>query len=316
MATQFKPNSDQLLQAIQLFEQTLGPCKSEVELQATLSALRAVMSVEGDDVRPQVAFDVQQSQPLEPPLEPTSELQAIVQRAKGRLTKAEKTLVAFVRTYLQRISSKLSAQEFTAMVQAAVVLLDKEQPGHVLSLPERKYLLCHALETFGDHLSQPIPAIGERIDQPVKRLITRLVRYQRLSRVDGVKAAVDTIAQQFVGKPAQALSPELILAQLDHSEMVQGAHEALAELAEVVCFQLQLSPATATHIDPKIKAQVNQTIVAFQAKYRPWVVDVAKPVWDGELSVGSSLFRANGLVATGKRLTWAGDVVAKDGSVE
>ncbi|MGD1950798.1 MAG: hypothetical protein ACFB14_14290 [Leptolyngbyaceae cyanobacterium] len=215
-----------------------------------------------------------------------------------RLIKAEETLLLLIRTYLQRVSSKLSAAEFVELTKGAIALLHTEQK---LSLPESRRLLYIALQTFGTQLSQPIPVLGEKIPKRIARLVARLVRYQKSMRTHGLRAALLALASQTLEDPTR-LTPDVIRDVLKRSHIALASkfntQESLEDLANVLPFtlQLQTAPPRGTKSEQEIAEQIDQAVTEFKAKYRP----VTQPRWDSELSVSSPLFTpSNFEVASG-----------------
>ncbi|MEM1251641.1 MAG: hypothetical protein AAGI69_04350 [Cyanobacteria bacterium P01_H01_bin.21] len=211
---------------------------------------------------------------------------------------AEATLILLVRTYLQRVSSKLSAAEFVELTKVAIALLHTEQN---LSLAESRRLLYIALQTFGGQLSQPIPILGEKIPKPIARLVARLVRYQKIVRTHGLKAVLLTLASQTL-EDATRLTPDVIRNVLKHHHITLApslsTQESLEDLANVLLFTLQLHtvPARATKSEREIAEQIDQAVIEFKTKYR----SVTQPRWDSDLSVSSPLFTpSNFEVASG-----------------
>ncbi|MBX2865358.1 MAG: hypothetical protein KTR27_17545 [Leptolyngbyaceae cyanobacterium MAG.088] len=228
---------------------------------------------------------------------------------KERLTKAEETLVLLIRTYLQRVSSKLTATEFVEMAKATVALLDQDPSGPSLSVPERKQLLDTALQTFGTQLSQPIPALGEQIPKRIAKPLARLVRYQKIIRTEGLDATLMTLATQTLENIAQPLTPETLRTTLENSKITippeLTTQDSLDDLAKALCFKLQLRTPSpnATKSDQEIAAQLNQTIVEFKIKYQP-LTDVTQPKWDSDLSVSSPFFTPSNFETAGNDFTW------------
>ena len=215
-----------------------------------------------------------------------------------RLRIAEETLLLLIRTYLQRVSSKLSAAEFVELTKVAIALLHTEQN---LSLAESRRLLYIALQTFGAQLSQPIPALGEKIPKRIARLVVRLVRYQKIVRTHGLKAVLLTLASQTL-EDTTRLTPNVIRDVLKRRHIALApklnTQESLEDLANVLPFTLQLQTASprSTKSEQEIAEQIEQAVAEFKAKYRP----VTQPRWDSELSVSSPLFTpSNFEVASG-----------------
>ncbi|MBT9317629.1 hypothetical protein [Leptothoe spongobia] len=236
-----------------------------------------------------------------------------------RLTQAEETLLLLIRTYLQRVSSKLSATEFVEMAKAAVALLDKDQSGPSLSFPESKRLLYIALQTFGTQLSQPIPALGEQIPKRIANLLARLVRYQKIMRTGGLEATLMTLAAQTLENTAQRLSPDMIRTALENSRITiapeLATQEGLEDLARALFFKLQLqtpSP-TATKSAQEIAEQLNQAIAKFTTKYQP-LTEVTQPQWDNDLSVSSPLFTPSNFETASNDFTWQPPKIADKSS--
>lgn len=205
-----------------------------------------------------------------------------------RLIKAEETLILLIRTYLQRVSSKLSAAEFVELTKAAIAL----HPEPKLSLPEKNHLLHRVLETFGTDLSQPIPPLGEQIPQPVAKLISRLIRYQTISRTAGVSAALT----QLVASKPQLLTSESIRAAFEQGKVAISpdfnTQDAYNDVAAVLLFeqQRQLSSLQATPSEQNITDQVDQAIAHFKSKYQP-LTNIAQPRQDAKLSVSSHFLK-------------------------
>ena len=220
------------------------------------------------------------------------------------LKKAEEALILLIRTYLQRVSSKLSATEFVELAKAAVTLLDKDQSN--LSFPERKRLLYIALQTFGTQLSQPIPALGEQIPKRIAKLLARLVRYQKIIRTGGLEATLMTLAAQTL---TQRLSPDMIRTALKNSAVTitpeLATQDGLDDLASALFFKLQLQTPSprATKSEQDIAEQLDLAIAEFKAKYQP-LTEVTQPQWDNDLSVSSSLFTPSNFATARNDFTW------------
>lgn len=301
-----------LIKALELFEQTFGSPKSELELQATIGSLVAVMDLKDgnlDDLVHRIANYYQQTQSSEGAVDAAKyQVSPItIQEAKERLTTAEETLILLIRTYLQRVSSKLSATEFVEMAKAAVALVAKDQSN--LSFPESKRLLYIALQTFGNQLSQPIPALGEQIPKRTAKLLARLVRYQKIIRTGGLEATLMTLAAQTLDSTAQRLSPDLIRSALKNSTVTipleLDTQDGLDDLASALFFKLQLQTPSprATKSEQEIAEQLNQAIAEFKTKYQP-LTDVTQPQWDNDLSVSSPFFIPSNFETARNDFTW------------
>ena len=319
------PDALQLLTALELFEQTFGRSQSQLELQAIIGALAAAMDLKDDtlsDLVHQVAHYYQQPQSLEELVDAAKRqlFAASIQTAKERLTDAEETLLLLVRTYLQRVSSKLSAAEFVEMAKAAIALLDGapllegdppiEGDPPSLSFPERKRLLYIVLQTFGAQLSQPIPALGQQIPQHISTLLARLTRYQKIIRTEGLDAVLMTLATQTLENTVQRLSPDRVRTALENSTVTiapELATEAgLDDLTKALFFTVQLqtlSPTRATKSEQEIAEQLNQAIAEFKTQYQP-LTDITQGEWDNDLSVSSSLFTPSNFATAGNDFTW------------
>ena len=196
----------------------------------------------------------------------------------------EETLMLILRTYLQRISARLSAAEFVDLVKAAIALLTP-RPDQT-SLDERHQLFCKALQTFDGQFSQPIPTFGHRTSAAVDQWVNRLARYQQLIATDGLQAALSTLTDSPPGphdiRTALEACNVAIAPQLDTPESFQ-------DLAQILQFEREFSLSSPA---PDFTDQVQQAIAKFKANYRP-AVDVTQPQWDGELSVKSAFFRSS-----------------------
>ena len=298
-----------LIKALELFEQTFGSPKSELELQATIGSLAAVMDLKDgnlDNLVHRVSNYYQQTQRLKESVDAAKyQISATtVQKAKERLIDAEETLLLLIRTYLQRVSSKLSATEFVELAKAAVALLDKAQAN--LSYPERKRLLYIALQTFGTQLSQPIPALGEQIPQQIAKRLARLTRYQKIIRTEGLDVALMPLAVQTL---AHRLSPDLIRTALENSPITIApeldTQEGLDDLTKALFFKLQLQTLSprATKSEQEIAEQLNSAIAEFKTKYQP-LTDVTHPQWDNDLSVSSPFFTPSNFATASNDFTW------------
>lgn len=310
------PNPDvlKLTKALALFEQTFGRAQSKLELQAIIGALAAVMDLKdgnlGDLVH-RVAHFSRQAQSLGE-LADAAKYQlseAIIQKAKARLTEAEETLVLLIRSYLQRVSSKLSAAEFVELTKAAIALLNSDPTDPKFSLPESKRLLYFALQTFHNQLSQPIPSIGTTPPERIVRLLARLARYQKIMRIDGVKAVLVTLVTQTLKNTAQQLSPGIIRTALKNSKVAIApdldANESLDDIAKALMFtvQLQTSATPKTKSEQEIAAQLSQAVADFKTKYRP-LADVTQPQWDNDLSVSSPFFVPSNFETASNDFSW------------
>ena len=306
------PDFPRLLEALALFKQTFGNPKTELDLQATIGALAAAMNLIDDDLDDRIHQIANHHQQLKRPgklIETVNQtaLKSTIRQAKNRLTETEETLILLIRTYLQRVSSKLSATEFVELAKAAVTLLDKDQSN--LSFPERKRLLYIALQTFGTQLSQPIPALGEQVPKPIAKLLARLVRYQKIIRTGGLEAALMTLVAQTLDRTAQRLSPDMIRTALKNSTVTitpeLDTQDDLDDLASALFFkiQLQTSSPKATKSEQEIAEQLDQAIAEFKAKYQP-LTDVTQPQWDNDLSVSSSFFTPSNFATARNDFTW------------
>ncbi|MEM7795385.1 MAG: hypothetical protein AAF579_13175 [Cyanobacteria bacterium P01_C01_bin.118] len=303
------PDVLKLIKALELFEQTFDSPKSELELQATLGALATVMNLKESNLNALVHRVVncyQQTQSLGELVDATKYQvsAATIQKAKERLTDAEETLIRLIRTYLQRVSSKLSATEFVELTKAAVALLAKDPSN--LSFPESKRLLYIALQTFGTQLSQPIPALGEQIPKRIAQLLARLIRHQKIIRTDGL---ADTLIMLAAPTIAQRLSPDMIRTALENSPITivpeLDTQEGLEDLTSALFFKLQLQMPSlrATKSEQEIAEQLNQAIAEFKTKYQP-LTDVTQPQWDNDLSISSSFFTASNFETASNNFTW------------
>ena len=227
----------------------------------------------------------------------------MTQQTKARLEKAEATLLLLIRTYLQRVSSRLSAVELVDLTKAAIALLasekiDSQVIGSNLSLPERKHLLSIALQTFATRLSQPIPALSDRIPKRIAHLVARLARYQNIMRTNGVKAVFVTLAAHSPENKAQRPSSSTIRAALKKNNVTIARDLAtrgyLDDLANILWFERQLQPPSprATQSEQAIAEQVNQAVANFKARYQSLAV-VTQPRWDTDLSISSPFLTPN-----------------------
>ena len=290
------PEAYRLLIAFELFKQTYGAPSSELETQAFLAALATAMGIRGPKVHAliqQVEQYHRQGYGLqELSVEATGQVvpTIIIQQAKTRLASLEAMLILRIRTYLQRVSSKLAAAEFVMLTKAAVALLADEHPELNVSLVERKHLLFAALRTFGTQLSQPIPGLGEQIPRGVARFVTRLVRYQKIMGMDGVSA----VCAQLVSPTSrsQHLSPGLIRHLFKgHNIIVEPdleTQDGLEDLTKVLLFERQLQTPSVAKLELVIAQQIEQAIAEFKAKST--IAEITHPLWDQELSVSSVLF--------------------------
>ncbi|MEL7507179.1 MAG: hypothetical protein AAFN42_07580 [Cyanobacteria bacterium J06554_1] len=315
MATPSVPsNLDALkvIKALELFEQTFGSSQSKLELQATIGALATGMDLKDsnlNDLIHRVAKYYQHTQSPEGSGDAVKHQVSAttIQKAKERLTTAEETLILLIRTYLQRVSSKLSATEFVEMAKAAVALVAKDQSN--LSFPESKRLLYIALQTFGNRLSQPIPALGEQIPKRIAKPLVRLVRYQKIIRTGGLEAALMTLAAQSLNSTAQCLSPDLIRTALENSPITiapeLATQDGLDDLASALFFKLQLQTPSprAVKSEQEIAEQLSRAIAEFKAKYQP-LTDVTQPQWDNDLSVSSPFFTSSNFETAHNDFTW------------
>ena len=333
-STVFNVDFLRLLEALQLFEQTFGPLKTELELQATIGALAASMNLVEDnldDYIHQVSVCYKQpNQPADPvdkPIEenlkenpikaPYTAIQHTVQTARERLAAPAATLLLLVRTYLQRVSSKLSADEFVDLIQAAIALLAKEQAGPTFSLAEGKRLLYIALQTFGTQLSQPIPSLGEQLPESIVRLVMRLTRYQAIIGIAGPKADLVRLVNNRLKNTTRPLSPGLIHAALSNStsELTRFDQAELDDLSSILLFkvQLQASSPVVTESDQEIAEQLHQAIHEFQTKYRA-LPDITQPRWDDELSVSSPWFNSNNFETASSDFVWIPPKIEEESS--
>ncbi len=313
------PDAFKLIKALELFAQTFGSSQSQLELQAAIGALAVVMDLNDGNLNVlvhQVTSYYQQTQLHDKSVEAANDQisTAIIQTAKERLTDTEETLILLIRTYLQRVSAKLSAIEFIELTKAAIALLDHsspdpKQPAPQLSLPERKRLLYIAVQTFSNQLSQPIPVIGETVPKPIARLLARLVRHQKIIRTDGVKAVFAKLVAQTLAAKVPGLSLSLIRTALknDHITIAPDldTQDGLDDFARVLWFetQLQMPSPKGMKSAKAIAEQVNQAIADFKARYQP-LADVTQPRWDNELSVSSPFFTPSNLEITSNEFTW------------
>ncbi|MEM1242746.1 MAG: hypothetical protein AAGI45_23190 [Cyanobacteria bacterium P01_H01_bin.26] len=303
-----------LTKALALFEQTFGRAPSKLELQAIIGALAAVMDLKDGspgELIHRVAIFSRQAQNLEE-LADAAKYQiseAIIQKAKERLTEAEETLVLLIRSYLQRVSSKLSAAEFVDLTKAAIAFLNSDQSGPKISLPEGKRLLYFALRTFHNQLSQPIPPIGTTPPERIARLLARLARYQKIMGIGGVKAVLVTLVTQTLKNASQPLSPGLIRTALKNSRVAIApdltANESLDDIANALLFtiQLQTSATPTTKSEQEIAEQLSQAIADFKTRYRP-PADVTQPRWDNDLSVSSPFFTPSNFETASDDFAW------------
>lgn len=291
------PDALKLLNALEHYGQCFGKPNSEVELQATIGALATVMALP-DQLIHRVAIYYQQVENSEESFPAIAALDSIVGQAKARLDNTEATLILLIRTYLQRVSSKLSATAFIDLTQAAVALLGTERP--ILSLAEAQRLIYITLKTFDKQLSQPIPALGAQLPKPIDRLLARLVRYQKIARTEGLETAVIPLAA------AQQLSPDMIRTALASSTVTLGldldTQDGLDDLARIVCFKLQVTSASSTQSAKEIAAQLTQAIAEFQTEDAG---DITRPVWDDDLSVSSLFFTPDNFATASNDFPWA-----------
>lgn len=212
----------------------------------------------------------------------------------------EETLILLLRTYLQRVSSKLSAAEFVELTKAAIAFLNTDQPESDLS--ESKRLLYVALQTFGTQLSQPIPPLGEKIPKKIASLMTRLVRYQQIIAAAGVRAILTRLAAQSPDNQAQQLTPSSICTVLEENNVRidTDIKAGLDDLVSVLLLERQLQTylSAATQSEQAIVKQVNQAIAEFKAKYQS-PAQLIQPQWNSELSVSSSWFNPDNFETAG-----------------
>lgn len=303
------PDALRLLQASTLFEQLFGRPDSKLERQATVAALAAVMNLKNNNLDAliyQVASR-QQTQNLEN-LTGASKPQIskiVLQKAKERLTDATATLILLIRTYLQRVSSKLSATEFVELLTTAIALLGDNHQSAKFSLPESKRLLYIALQTFGNQLSQPIPTLGESIPEPIAVLLARLVRCQKIIHASGFKSVLTDQAQRT--HPLRLSTQAIRNAFVAHNIVIAGelnTNDGLDDVASTLLLTMQLqTTVTPTHkSEAEIAEQLNQAITEFKASYQP-LIDLTQPCWDDALSVSSPLFTASNFATTGNSFT-------------
>lgn len=308
------PDAFKLLAAVELFEQTFGKSKSELDLQATIGALAAAMHLIDDELDNHIHRIASHYQQLKSPdklIETAGQIvpESTIQKAKARLAETEETVILLIRTYLQRVSSKLTATEFVEMAKAAVALLDTHQSGPRFSLPESKRLLYIVLKTFGDQLSQPIPPLGEQLPEQITSLVTRLARYQKIIRTDGLEAVLMTLATQTLKNVAQRLSPTMVRNALQNSRVTivpefdnQDSLEDLAS-AMVLKVRLQTVSSNTTKSKQEIAEQLDQAIAEFKIKYQS-LTDVTHPKWDNDLSVSSPFFTPSNFATASNDFTW------------
>ncbi|MEO0867025.1 MAG: hypothetical protein AAFY17_01010 [Cyanobacteria bacterium J06642_11] len=189
--------------------------------------------------------------------------------AKQRLTELEEKLVILIRTYLQRVSSKLSPQAFVAVAEAAVALLHPPTAEYA----ERKWLLNSALQQFGPDLSQPIPPIGSTVPQPFSDLIVRIIQYQKIVSIEGVATSLSTLINQLLA--TQSLNLESICAAIENSELMQlpelESQASRNDLANILLFKAQLqtdSSSKPIRTKADINDQIQQAVVDFKANHR------------------------------------------------
>ncbi|MFG6093946.1 hypothetical protein SPB21_01770 [Leptothoe sp. ISB3NOV94-8A] len=318
-------DSQRLLIALALFEQTYGKARSDLECQAILAALIIVMDITGQESGQELGISIyklhhdyrqnyRQIDWLER-LDKYSDangdavLAAAVHQVKARLDDAAKTLIFLIRTYLQRISSKLSALDFVNLTKAAIAILNNAQPEPKLSLPEKKRLLYIALQTFGTQLSQPIPPLGTKIPTQITALVTQLVQHQKIMLTDGVKAFCANFIAQLPNNQSHPPSVRFIRTALRNSNVkiskTLDTQENLYALASILFFekQLQIQSPKAPKSEQEIIHQINQAIAQFRANYQS-LAQISQPQWDNELSVSSQLFTANNFETADQDLTW------------
>ena len=306
-------NSDayKLLVALDFFEQLYGKTSSTLELQAIIGALATVMGITNQDSNTRIhqVTHYQQINTLRnrnERIDPTKRAIFIstVQQTKTRLDDAEATLILLIRTYLQRVSSKLSAAEFVDLTKVAIALLHSYQK---LSLPESKRLLYIALQTFGGQLSQPIPTLGEKIPKNIARLVIQLVRYQKIMRDERIKAVLQALASQTLESPAQRLTPNTICEALKHSDIAPKftTQDGLKALANVLFLTLQLQTpiSKTTKSEQEIAEQIDQAVTKFRARYRP-IENVLQPRWNNELSISSPFFTPSNFEGANSDFSW------------
>ncbi|MEM9482174.1 MAG: hypothetical protein AAGA83_00630 [Cyanobacteria bacterium P01_F01_bin.116] len=321
------PDSLRLFKAVALFEQTFGKSTCEFDVQATIGALAAVMNLmdhHPDDLIHQVARVYRQTKHSAKVIEVVDQavLEGIVQKAKNRLIKTEETLVLLIRTYLQRVSSKLSAKEFVEIVKAAIALLDKDQSESRFSLPEGKRLLYVVLQTFGTQLSQPIPSLGEQIPERLIRLIARLANYHKIIFTGGIEATLMALATQALVEKentSQRFTPEMLHTVLGKSALTIAPEvltpDDLDDLTSVIFFKLQLQSSSpkATKSDQEIEEQLNQAIIDFKTKHQKTkhqktkhqsLKSLTQPKWDNDLSVSSPFFTSRNFETARNDFTW------------
>lgn len=305
-------NAVRLLQALELFAQTFGEPSTEVDLQATLGALVAVMDLKDRHLNvlvDQVANYYQQTQSCKDAVDVKNyQVSATtIHQAKARLTNAEERLSLLIRTYLQRVSAKLSAVEFVELVKAAIALLDHDQPTQHLSPPENKHLLYNALRSFGTQLSQPIPTFGQTIPKQIDNLIPRLARHQNLMATDGLKATLMSLVTQTLKNKAQQLTSSVIRTALKNSKItitpVLDTQDSLEDLTMVLRFESQLQAPTITQSEQAIAEQMELVITAFKTQYQPPDL-LTQSQWDSELSISSPFFNPDTFATARKDFTW------------
>ncbi|EKU98074.1 hypothetical protein Lepto7375DRAFT_7334 [Leptolyngbya sp. PCC 7375] len=321
-------DSQRLLIALALFEQTYGKARSDLEYQAILAALITVMDITGQESGQDLGLsiyklhhDYRQNYRKIDWLERLDQysdgnndgngdavLAAAVHQVKARLDDAAKTLIFLIRTYLQRISAKLSALDFVNLTKAAIAILNNAQPEPKLSLPEKKRLLYIALQTFGTQLSQPIPPLGTKIPTQITALVTQLVQHQKIMLNDGVKAFCANFIAQLPDNQSHPPSVRFIRTALRNSNVTISkaldTQENLYALASILFFekQLQIPSPKAPKSAQAIIHQINQAIAQFKANYQS-PAQVSQPQWDDELSVSSQLFTANNFETADQDLT-------------
>ncbi|MEM7062126.1 MAG: hypothetical protein AAF572_03060 [Cyanobacteria bacterium P01_B01_bin.77] len=292
------PETLKLLNALEHYGQCFGKPNSAVELQATIGALAAVMDLPDRLINQVAIYHQQVENSSEEPFSTLAAPDSTIQQAKERLDTTEATLILLIRTYLQRISSKLSATEFIDLTQAAVALLGQERPR--LRLAEAQRLIYITLKTFDKQLSQPIPTLGERLPKPIDRLLARLVRHQKIIRTQGLETVVMPLAA------VQQLSPDMIRTALANSAVTLApdldTQDGLNDLAHIVRFKLQVTSARSTKSAKEIAIQLTQAISEFQSEDSG---DITRPAWDDDLSVSSLFFTPDNFATTSNDVPWS-----------
>jgi tellurite resistance protein len=269
-----------LLEALQLYTETFGKPKSDLDLKATVAALMTVMGVSAAAVGDLDAFAQKAVDAFKKKQVLQTQLTEIVKQAQGWLQKQEGDLLNVVSSYVQQFAPAITQSELIDVLPVAIAILNSD--GKV-SPAEGKFLIQKVLGAFDLDL-----ALRRWIPPQFIDIAHRVANYRKKATFE---SALFSLVQAYLLKFQPLLNPELIQqiiatgsANIDPKNLTAGD---IQDIAKTVVFKMKLleaSPPT-TKTDLQMAEDIHKAIQAFKSK-RP-SFDATQGVKLGDLEVSS-----------------------------